>query len=109
MVFEATGMNEIIQGESIDREGMRDLLIGQVMDSRVFYKSSRKLLKGIIKRWHDHMAVSLKQTNQKNQNHPSGCNVGNNPEQEQVREDPLGDSHGSNQKLKIACSTAMKV
>ena len=50
MVFEATRMNEIIQGESIDREGMRDLLIGQVMDSRVFSKSSRKLLKGIIKR-----------------------------------------------------------
>lgn len=45
----------------------------------------------------------------KNQNNPSDCNVGNNPEPEQMKEAPLGDSCGSWQKLIIAWFIVMRV
>ena len=43
-------MDEIIQGENTDREGMRAFLIGQVTDCEVYPKRNRTALKGIIKR-----------------------------------------------------------
>lgn len=49
------------------------------------------------------MSVSLNKQD-KNQNNLSDCNVGNNPEPEQMQEDQPGDSCGSRQRLITAWS-----
>lgn len=82
---------------------MTTFLIGQVMDDGVYPKSNREALKGIIKKTTPPHSCELGGKN------PAGCNVGNNPGQEQMKEHQLGDACDSRQKLIVVWSTVTKV